>query len=161
VVLLLIVVVAGVIGVRIIWPPAGSVPEDRGHTRTSEEELVRRYILNNSKHPDEVEFLRWGPHLSREEFEGVIRKGGVDLQEVHQYFRGEADFDYAVRVRFRADFYEIGDVHIFLGETPTKKSHDYIFRIDGKAVRVMLNGDDGWKKNFMTGLARVWPSINP
>jgi hypothetical protein len=162
VVLLLIVVVAGVIGVRIIWPPAGSVPEDRGHTRIAEEELVKRYIRNNSKHPDQVEFLRWGPHLSREEFERAIRKGGVDPQEVHLSYDGETAFDYAIRVRFRADLInDPADLYLLVGEVPTKKTHDYVFRVVGKRVFWWLAGNDEWKGKFMTRVARHFPSVDP
>lgn len=55
--------------------PAGQGPENRSHARTDEEELVKRFILNNAdKYADKVKFLTWGPHMEEKELQELTQE---------------------------------------------------------------------------------------
>lgn len=58
--------------------PADQVPENRTDARTDEEELVKRYIVNNAGDDgDKVRFLAWGPHMSKQELLDLAKEGGI------------------------------------------------------------------------------------
>lgn len=79
---LLGVTIAG-LGVRLALTggyirPAGQVPESRNQARTDEEELVKRYILNNAeKDAGKVKFLTWGPHMGKQELLDLSKEGDI------------------------------------------------------------------------------------
>ncbi len=58
--------------------PAGSTAEERSDTRLPEEELVKRFIRNNSLAPREVEFLRWGPHMLDKDLAALFEEAGIE-----------------------------------------------------------------------------------
>jgi hypothetical protein len=76
------------LGFRAVIPPAGAVAEKRSRTRTGEEELVKRFILNNSGDADAVVFLSWGPHLTDKEMQDLLAEAGLD-----QLVKGEPEWE--------------------------------------------------------------------
>src|SRR5262249_6735410 len=80
----LVLLVGLAVGLRFLltgghWRDAGQVAENRSHTRTDQEELVKRYILRQQKDEDvsRVEFLTWGPHMSKHEWLDLLDEAGM------------------------------------------------------------------------------------
>jgi hypothetical protein len=118
--------------------------------------LVRRWIINNAEDPKEVEFVKWGPHMSGQEWEDMLKEAGVSHLP-----RGPLDrFDAMIRVTYRKPM-----SFSFAEENPRQKVlHDHVFVVQGKIVILsplsfFLAGDD-WKKNFRKEMARMFPGID-
>jgi hypothetical protein len=87
---------------RTVWPPAGEQAEARSETRIPEEELVATWIRNNSYKPEQVTFLRWGPHMRREEIIDLFREAGFE-KDIAKLKKEDIDElpDVIIRVVFR------------------------------------------------------------
>jgi hypothetical protein len=73
-----LLVVVLIVLIRVASPEAGAVAEKRSHTRIEEEELVKRFILNNAKDAKAVQFTKWGPHMKREEYDKLMEEAGPE-----------------------------------------------------------------------------------
>ena len=143
---------------------AGAAAENRSHARTDHEELVKRYILGIFDKDDDaakVEFLTWGPHLSKQEWLALLAEAGVREATKPCLFGGRdlrkmEDIDALIRVRFRVpkrDWRaEIEEAQRALTEGRksdpqnlpfTMKTLDFVFIVKGKMVEVMDSTDRG------------------
>jgi len=104
---------------------AGQVAENRSHTRTDAEELVKRAILGEFKDEDaaKVEFLTWGPHMSKREWLDLLDEAG--LPEMAKLSQRQAEevrqleaIDILIRVRYKAPS------HDWIEEVAEKKGSD-------------------------------------
>jgi hypothetical protein len=170
---------AGWMAYRASLPLVGQVAEVRSMPQTEAEELVRKYILNNSLHPQSVKFLKWGPHLTWAEWVALLKEGGAipqdgntPVENVKKFLVllgvGQApDFDAIIRVRYK-------EIHPFFGERGSENVEEYVthddrFTVQGKIVfapafpmpvRDEKSGDE-WKKDLRHNLARQFPSLDP
>jgi hypothetical protein len=167
------------------WTRTGQRAEQRSGTRLDEEDLVRRYVLNNSEDPKSVEFLVWGPHLLRAEFLALVRQGGIDelarrepravAATLATFFRVPTTdldpFAAVVRVRFRgpewADWGPAGHAQalrraLFEKGGPKEIVNDCLYTVYGnQVVFVGVNREgDGWKSALRRELARSFPAID-
>jgi hypothetical protein len=161
--------------------PAGRVPEDRPAPRTDEEELVKRFIINNSSDPKRVQFVRWGPHMSREEFVELAKEAGLDelipSRDKEAVKERLAAFHGFIRVRFRGpESLRIGAGFAVFGgsgagpesDKPPRKivDHDYLFAVYAKFVIPVESFDkveegDNWKKTARKNFSKILPGIDP
>jgi hypothetical protein len=171
--LALLIVAVGV-GVRMVVTggylrPAGQVVEHRSHTRTSEEELVKRFILNNAgEKANQVKFLSWGPHMYKGELQGLLDEAGLDLLARHNAQVADLfkELDAIVRVR-----YELpgppAEWNLFDAWNPMTGGgiHDTLFLVVGGKL-VVRAGDltaglsgDNWKKELRKELSKIFPAV--
>lgn len=157
--------------------PAGQVPEKRSHPRTDEEELVKRYILNNAdKDADKIKFLTWGPHMSKKELLGLMQEAGiVELAEIWGKFKQEDIkkwelFKAIIRVRYEGPerIWSLPFLGAPVDQTGKRKTYDGLFIVYGKLViplpfRTGLSNEeinnDNWKKKFRIELSKRFPGI--
>jgi hypothetical protein len=170
----LLVLGAAVFGLRVLFPPAGLQAEQRSRTRLPEEELVKRYILNNAEDPGSVTFLTWGPHLTRDEILALQQEAGIDdlARLFPNEMKGVEDakkIRVIIRVRFKGRVREpwmwlIPFPGIWDDKTTLPEGvHDYCFTVVGdKLVGVLARNDegDGWKEAVRRELAKRFPAIN-
>jgi hypothetical protein len=132
--------------------PAVHAPENRPQPRTPEEEIVKRFILNNADDDaTKVRFLTWGPHMYKPELASLVQESGIDRlvrhdQETEKKFKEMfKEFDAIVRVRYRG---------------PHSTENDMLFMvIGGKLVLPMGHGSDDWKKELRKHLSKIFPGI--
>ena len=160
-----LLVLGGTALFRWAWPAAGARAENRSNARIPEEELVKRYILNNAEDPKAVEFVRWGPHMTRQEWQELWKEAGLALDDP-RWREGDrkelAAVDMIVRVVYRSP-----DA-LLLAQEGKKgiKTNDELFIVSGKMVVPPMSlfspkaaGDD-WKKTLRKNLAKLFPAIN-
>jgi hypothetical protein len=192
----LLLLAIGVVGVAVrlamtggYLGAAGKVPEDRPAPRTDEEELVRRFIVNNSPDAKRVRFLRWGPHMSRRECLEMAKEAGLDelvgpqekLALTLALKERLAPFHGFYRVRFRgpegSPFVPeavplLGprdgpEPHSKGGATPRKDvDHDWLFAVYAKLVIPVqpfetVEEGDNWKKTARKNFSKMLPGIDP
>jgi len=163
------------------WRDAGQVAENRSHTRTDHEELVKRHILREFKDDRDaarVEFLTWGPHMSRREWLELLDEAGLpELAKLNpqtaEWLERVQAAEALIRVRWRVPEEEVvweeqqveqvapagagagGSVH-------TMKIQDRVFVVlSGKSVRDAAPGNDDWKEQARKQLAKEFPGIKP
>lgn len=157
----------------VVFPPGVSA-EHRAHTRMEPEELVRRFILNNSYgHAPRIQFAVWGPHFTEAELKQLVKEatGTAALP-----FGDKPGPQILVRVVYRAPQSFHGPVvpPIFFPSTNTTPppappadeplvDRDEIFLVVGKLVQpnTLNTSGDQWKTGFRQNLARLFPGINP
>jgi hypothetical protein len=156
--------VVGAGGYFLFRSKSGAKAEEGSATKADLEELVKQYILNHAKDPKQVEFLKWGPHMTRAEWDALLDEGGV---EAKHYLR-RSDFDHIIRVVYRAP-----KPHL---EVAVLELNDSLIAIKGKTItglpaavglwsgksRENREVYDEWKKDTRRNLARSFPAIkNP
>jgi hypothetical protein len=184
-ILLALFVAAMVVLIRTAEPEPGAVAEKRGRTRIEEEELVKRFILNNAKDEKAVKFTRWGPHMLRKDYDklmeeagplaqGVIPMAGVLQQRDGKLIPGPLVPGGAlpsglIRVCYH-DPNDKGGLVItgirIEGLVPNRGAdgeRDYIFTVSNKMViwAAPNHDGDGWKVKLRKNLAKMFPGINP
>jgi|GEM_PF-6643700 len=164
--------------------PAGQVAENRRHTRSEEEELVKAFILNNAdKDADKVKFLTWGPHLSKSELVDWAKESGfvelADLFDVrlkHDELKRFEAFRSIVRVRYEgpADIVFQGPFgisqlfdpwlsrHAKEDQFTQTNIHDNLFIVYAKLVDLLSNeGSEDWKLKVRKELSKRFPALKP
>jgi hypothetical protein len=166
-------------GVVLVWRtrPVRAV-EQRPDARTEQEELVRRWIVRNADESVPVEFLEWGPHMTKQEWDALWREAGqaTPLRPA----------DGLVRVRFRARFQAtalfpmtlqllplmplgprgpVGPLGPLVGQVLNgDDTRDWVFMIQGRMVVPFFfeEGRDGrdWKHDLREALGQQFPGIN-
>ncbi|HJT78209.1 MAG TPA: hypothetical protein VJ739_13480 [Gemmataceae bacterium] len=169
------VIAVAVRAVPALFPPAGAVAEDRPNPRSQEEELVRRFVVNNAEDAKAVRFLRWGPHMTGDELLALIKESGVEGLVTDEAKAREAAKKLKtvtlVRVRYRDPnaFPGVGPMPFLpvpapAGDTGKRdEPHDCIFVVMGKLVypTAIPNAEgDRWKAAFRKQLAKVFPAID-
>ncbi len=75
----LLFVLVGITGFIVLRPAPGAVAEKRPESRNDDEQLVKQFILNNSKDPKEVQFVSWGPHMLNREVQELRNAGATQF----------------------------------------------------------------------------------
>jgi hypothetical protein len=151
------------------------VTDDRPQPVALAEELVRRLILDNARdQAGNVEFLTFGPHMSRAEIEALFEEAGTDSKPrttgdvrskspLRLFNLRGADAiilrgaDAIIRVRYFAN-----DPPPFEGpeeEKPKDGIHDELFIVNGKEVGPAGFGSDDWKLKLRDDLSKVFPGV--
>jgi hypothetical protein len=136
---------------RHLYPPPGAKAEARERTRWPEEELVRRYIVNNAEDPGAVVFTKWGPHMTRQEFTDLLEEA-VGKEHITAAMRSETP-DMLVRVVYRER------------RGGQETSRDEVYGVLGKLVTPLglfnLQNQDGdnWKVEARKRMAKVFPAV--
>lgn len=130
--------------------------EKRAEPRTEAERLVATSIRRNSEGP--VEFLEWGPHLTRGEVEAVSREAGDDGGSISSA-RLAGRYDLVVRVLYRPhDAAENVDDPVRTREG----FYDEVYGVTkhGKILESNVNpaGAD-WKRVWRKALEKVYPRL--
>lgn len=164
--------------------PADQAPEKRSDAHLPEEELVRRYIVNNEREPKNVQFVEWGPHMTWQEIRELFDEAGIVPQpQGHLLAGGPAtDAARAFFAAFASDVFSgmrgIAIVRVacrFLGRKSlpvplgAPDPPQFLFLVEGKKVVPLVSlgyaigiGDAApdWKKHWRINLARTFPAIN-
>jgi hypothetical protein len=162
---------------------AGETAENRSHTRTSEEEMVKRFILNNTEGVADITFLTWGPHMLPDEVEQLRKDADSPLgsRSIVPTW-GLADPDkipavlrvkYRVRIRAGASERVVRDGPVLRGDWKPGEEHicDELFVVAGGLILPGLGSwsnigenvtaSDDWKKAYRKELATTFPGIKP
>jgi hypothetical protein len=131
------------------------------------EELVRTFILDNSRdQAGNVEFLTFGPHMSRAEIEALFEEAGTDSKpRTTGDVRSKSPMrlfnlrgaDAVIRVRYFAK-----DLPPFEGpeeEKPKDGIHDELFLVSGKEIAPAGFGSDDWKLKLRDGMSKVFSGV--
>jgi hypothetical protein len=161
------------VGVRLVMTggyllPAGQVPENRPFARTSEEELVKRFILNNAnKDADKVKFLTWGPHMYKAELQGLAEEAGLSLLARHQPEAAKMlqELDAIIRVRYRGPLVPLGPFGGF--NRSELAEYDGLYMVIGGKLVVPMGIEKGidekrmddWKKKVRQELSKMFPGV--
>lgn len=152
-------VIGGALWLR---PAPGIFAENRDYTRMAEEEIVRRYILNNSDQPEKIRFLAWGPHMAAAEMNDLTRQAGLDAIRTLLKQKPTDNVPEGVciiRVVYEGDSKVLGPlwIHTNFGSNP----HDHLFVVlAGKLVQLAgLESGNDWKKKLRKQLAKTYPGI--
>jgi hypothetical protein len=139
----LFVALLGLLGAALVFLGRGRTVREAGKrpgARTEQEELVRRWLVRNSGKSAPVEFLGWGPHMTKPEWEALWRE--AEAAPPHPA-------DALTRVRFRGRWW--GQV----------KTHDLVFVVQGRTVLGgAYPGGPDWKKNLRNDLGREYPGVH-
>lgn len=141
---------------KIQQEPVAVVAEKRRDPKTAAEEMVRQWVVNNK---GQVEFTEWGPHMTSNDMEGLLKEAGSS-----QLFNEQGapqprpnDFDCIIRACF----------------TEKGKANDteLLFLVHGKQVepcRAMLAAGPGpsmvpggadWKNQYRADMAKRYPGV--
>lgn len=119
---------------------------------TDAERLVRQYILNNAKDPKGVEFVKFGPNMTKADLAVLEKEAGADLKL--------SGHDALVRVVYKSEL--IADP-IWGWKKHNDLQCDQIFVVSGGKVEPhhpgqMTRGDE-WVKFIRKDLAKRYPNI--
>ncbi len=78
-----------------------TVPEDRPEPQGDAEKIVAAWVKKNSPDDGNVEFLRWGPHLRRDEVRAWLKEAGMAANADNTDPAGWTHADVVVRVCYR------------------------------------------------------------
>jgi hypothetical protein len=154
--LILLVVVA-----LVLWQARpGKIAEKRADTRTDDEELVRRWILNNAgDKADRVLFLRWGPHMNEAEIQQLREEAVGSLEHPWALLWLPRDTVF-IRVKFQPPDGQITET---LGPTGPVLTNDVVFPVHWHKVIEPFElrpGGDDWKSQFRKDLSKQFPAID-
>jgi hypothetical protein len=129
-----------------------------------EEELVKRFILNNADDEKKVRFLVWGPHMPAAEMKGLLEEAGItELAELvppekRQQLKELEAVRGIYRVRYEGPRFigQFGMIHDTSIDT-----HDTLFLVVGKIViPISEEASDDWKQKVRKELSKFFPGIN-
>ncbi len=127
---------------------AGEKVEVRDKPQGEAEKLVADFLMRYAEKPEDLRFLRWGPHLTRNDGRALYEKAGrLDLFEREQPpdpDAGVTPADVVVRLVYRASVRDL-----LSGEFETREL-DLFFGVRGKEVHLGKPNHDGdeWKETW-------------
>jgi hypothetical protein len=133
--------------------------------------LVKRFILNNiGDNANQVKFLTWGPHMYKDELQGLLDEAGMGLLARHNPQVAELfkELDAIIRVRYQVPGPPSGGgIFEWANQGPPSGGgvHDTLFIVVGGKL-VFTAGElpagsegDNWKKELRKELSKIFPAV--